>query len=431
MSSFIVLCTVIFIDVSITKLIILPHSNYQANFLELFVVLSLLFATSTAVVLFAIRKFISRNSRLFDSQIVRLNKCILLIYAIVIFLLIMLNSNILIENKYYLLLPIFITYLSYLTGLLFSGLLIIKYLKWYNREKEFTLLGYLITVGALFAFVLFSLSYFTNITSQDFDVVVLPKDIGSVIAFRNTFSNLFELYFNTSYIVCIISISIITFLVLRGYIKINRPLYFVLFSLPVIYVLVKYIPPVLNIITSIMINNPSFYGTLYTLFFSGTGPLTGFLFFLPMWFFSSKLKITEIKNFLWIASFGMLLFFTSNQEAPLQNKLFPPFGVVASAVTGLSLYLIFLGLISTVFYLTNVTSYKILVSKRLREDKFFRSITRSYFEEKLNHVINRAIENKLFPVEKRDELLKDEINLYVKEVKEMLLEKKDIGEKKP
>ena len=431
MLSFIVLSIVIFTDVSITKLIILPYLNYQANFLELFVVLSLFFVTSTCVVLFSIRKFITRNSHLFERKIVRLNKSILLIYAIVIILLTLLNSNILIENKYYLLLPIFITYLSYLTGLLFSGLLIIKYLKWYKKEKDSIILGYLITVGALFAFVLFSLSYFTYITSQDFDVVVLPKDIGSVIAFRNTFSNLFELYFNTSYILCIISISTITFLVLRGYVKINRPLYFILFSLPVIYVLVKYIPPVLNIIISLIINNPGFYGTLYTIFFSGTGPLTGFLFFLPMWFFSSKLKITEIKNFLWITSFGMLLFFTSNQEAPLQNKLFPPFGVIASAVTGLSLYLIFLGLISTVFYLTNVTSYKILVSKRLREDKFFRSVARSYFEEKLNHVINRAIENKLFSVEKRDELHQDEINLYVKEVKEMLLEKKSADEKKP
>jgi len=71
-----------------------------------------------------------------------------------------------------------------------------------------------------------------------------------------------------------------------------------------------------------------------------------------------------------------------------------------------------------------------LVSKRLRQDKFFRSIARSYFEEKLNHVVNRAIENKLFPVEKRDELHEDEINLYVKEVKEMLLEKKDVNDKK-
>ena len=274
MSTFVVLSSVIFIDVLITRLIIIPYLNYQANILELFVALSFLFITSTGVILFTFRKFIARNSHLFDSHIIRLNKSILIVYATVIILLILLNSNILIENEYYLVLPILITYLSYLTGLIFSGLLVIKFLRWYKRGNEFIILGYSVTVGALFAFILFSLSYFTYITWQDFDVVVLPKDIGSVIAFRNTFSNLFESYFNTSYILCIISISIITFLVVRGYSKINRPVYFIVFSLPVIYVLIEYIPPILNIIISIIINNPGFYGTLYTIFFSGTGPLT-------------------------------------------------------------------------------------------------------------------------------------------------------------
>ena len=195
-----------------------------------------------------------------------------------------------------------ITYTSYLFGLVFSGLIMIKFLKWYNREREVTILGYLITAGTLMAFILFSLSFFSYITSNDFSVVVKPKDISSVIAERNTFSNVFETYFNASYILCIISISTVTFFVLRGYVKINKAIYFVLFSLPVIYVLVKYIPPILNIIISIIMNDPIFYGTLYTIFFSGTGPLTGFLFLLPMWFFASSSEILKLKN-----SCGLLL----------------------------------------------------------------------------------------------------------------------------
>ena len=119
-------------------------------------------------------------------------------------------------------------------------------------------------------------------------------------------------------------------------------MYFALFSLPVLYVLFKYIPPAMTFVITIIMKDPIFYGTLYTLFFSGTGPLTGFLFFLPMWFFASKLRNPEIKRFIWLTSFGMLLFFTANQQPPLQNKLFPPFGLLSASITGsISLFDIF------------------------------------------------------------------------------------------
>lgn len=427
-SIFLVLTALIFVDVSVIKVVNVPFFQYQSNFMELFLIVSVSFLTCIIIVVFAIRKLILENSSIFDTQIKNISKVTSCIYILIVFLLASINYSILAEEKYFFFLLMVITYISYSLGLILSGLLMVKFLKWYYKEREYTLFGYLVTSGILLVFIIFSLSYFSFISAHDFAVVVLPKDIGSVIAERNTFNNMFEAYFNLSYIFCVVSISVVTFFIVRGYVEINKILYFVLFSLPVIYVLVKYIPPVLNFIISIIMIDPSFYGTLYTIFFSGTGILTGFLFFLPMWFFASKLKDIKIKKYLWITSFGMLLFFTSNQEPPLQTKLFPPFGIMSSAITGLSLYFIFLGIVSTALYLSNVTSYKTLVSKKLREDKIFRSIARSYFEDKLNPIVNSAIERQLYSVENRDELQQDELNLYLTEVKKILGEtRKDVG----
>ena len=203
----------------------------------------------------------------------------------------------------------------------------------------------------------------------------------------------------------------------------NPVLYFALFSLPVFYVLFKFIPPAMSFVITMIMNDPIFYGTLYTLFFSGTGPLTGFLFFLPMWFFAAKLRNPEIKRFIWLTSFGMLLFFTANQQPPLQNKLFPPFGLLSASITGLSVYLIFLGITSTAKYLSNVSAYRELISKKLREDKIFRSIARSSFEKELKPIVTSILEKNLFQVENRSEIPTSELNLYVSEVKKVLQEK--------
>lgn len=240
---------------------------------------------------------------------------------------------------------------------------------------------------------------------------------------RNIASNAFQTWFNISYILCIISISVISFFVLRDYLKMNYILYFALFSLPVFYALFEYIPFAMNMIISLIMSNPLFYGTLYTLFFSGTGPLTGFLFFLPMWLFAAKLRNSEIKKFMWLTSFGMLLFFTANQQPPLQNKLFPPFGLFSASITGLSVYLIFLGITSTAQYLSNVTAYRELISKKLREDKIFRSIARSAFENQLKPIVNIVLEKNLFPIEDGYDIPPSELNLYVSEVKRLLQSK--------
>ena len=252
----------------------------------------------------------------------------------------------------------------------------IRFFKWYRQDREFRILGYLITISALFALIVFSISYLLA-NPNDLNLKIKAGGIGYAIVMRGIVLNIFQNWFSISYILCIISISVISFFVLRDYIKMNSVLYFALFSLPVLYVLIKYIPPAMSLIVSVIIQDPLYYGTLYALFFSGTGSLTGFLFFLPMWFFASRLKNHEIKKFMLLTSFGMLLFFTANQEPPLQNKLYPPFGLLSASITGLSIYFLFLGITSTAKYLSDVTAYKELISKKLRQDKIFRSIARS------------------------------------------------------
>ena len=423
MASLISLTILVFIDSSFTKIIKIAHVPFEkSSFAPFFVGLSAGVVASVITTLYVTKKLVTENSRVSDKMLLISGKASFIIYIIIFALLMIIDYTLIVQNNYYYGLAVIMTYLSYFFGLAFCGLTIVKFLKWYQQDREFRVLGYLVTTSALFALLVFSISYFF-ISPNDLTLKINAGGIGYTILMRSIVSNIFQNWFTISYIVCIISISVVSFFVLRDYIKMNYVLYFALFSLPVLYVLFKYIPPAMSMVISVMMKDPLYYGTLYTLIFSGTGPLTGILFFLPLWLFSAKLRNPEIKRFLWLTSFGMLLFFTANQQPALQLKLYPPFGLLADSITGLSVYLIFLGFTSTAKYLSNVTAYRELISKKLREDKIFRSIARSSFEKELKPIVTRMLEKNLFPVENRSEITGNELNLYVSEVKKVLQEK--------
>ena len=66
-----------------------------------------------------------------------------------------------------------------------------------------------------------------------------------------------------------------------------------------------------------------------------------------------------------MTAFGILIFFTANQVPPLQQKFFPPFGVIAVSFTGFSVYLFFMGMYSNVIYLARSSQLKNVVLAEL------------------------------------------------------------------
>ena len=85
----------------------------------------------------------------------------------------------------------------------------------------------------------------------------------------------------------------------------------------------------------------------------------------------------SVKKYLLISALGMLLFFTINQYPPLQESLIPPFGVVSKSFIGLSCYLIFIGIYTTVTYLSRRNALTSIVLRELASDRLFGSFVRS------------------------------------------------------
>ena len=77
----------------------------------------------------------------------------------------------------------------------------VKFLKWYKQDREFRLLGYLITTSALFALMVFSISYF-SVNPSDLTLKIKPAGIGYAIVMRSIVLNVFQTWFTISYILC-------------------------------------------------------------------------------------------------------------------------------------------------------------------------------------------------------------------------------------
>ena len=205
---------------------------------------------------------------------------------------------------------------------------------------------------------------------------------------------------------------------MMNYLEKNRKILIVIYCIPLIYTVSIYYFSSFGheFITSLTMSNKIF-GTVYTILFTGTIPLTGVLFFIPLHLFSSKIKNNEIKRFSIMTAFGILIFFTANQVPPLQQKFFPPFGVIAVSFTGFSVYLFFMGMYSNVIYLARSSQLKNVVLAELYNDKFLRQIAKSEFEQDLRLVIDKFSKDVEIDTSYKTELKKEEIEKVIRNVR--------------
>jgi hypothetical protein len=138
--------------------------SFEKNsFAPFFVGLSVGVIASVITVLYVIKKLVTENSRISDKMLLFSGKASFIIYITIFALLIIIDYTLIAQNNYYYGMAVIMIYLSYFFGLTFCALTIIKFLKWYQQDREFRILGYLVTTSALFALIVFQFHIFLSI----------------------------------------------------------------------------------------------------------------------------------------------------------------------------------------------------------------------------------------------------------------------------
>ena len=118
-----------------------------------------------------------------------------------------------------------------------------------------------------------------------------------------------------------------------------------------------------------------------------------------------------------MTAFGILIFFTANQVPPLQQKFFPPFGVIAVSFTGFSVYLFFLGMYSKVIDLARSSQLKNVVLPELYNNEFLRQIAKSEFEQDLRFGIDKISKDVEIDTSYKTELKKQDVEKVIRDVR--------------
>jgi hypothetical protein len=158
--------------------------------------------------------------------------------------------------------------------------------------------------------------------------------------------------FNTTYLVSTIVSFIIswvaTAILLRHYSrKIGKILYWLVMSLPLVYFLSQFLS--LSSDQLLLFGDPISSIILLTLLFSLSRPIGGAVFGIAFLDTSRKIGDKAVRGYMLTSAFGFTLFFISSQiiGTALPISPLPPFGFPAVLFTGLSSYLMLVGIYSS------------------------------------------------------------------------------------
>jgi hypothetical protein len=234
---------------------------------------------------------------------------------------------------------------SYALAIAMMALLMKSFLSWFRTSKNFVILAYGISAAILVVHLGFTLLLAGTALSE------VPTEVRTGFS-RPPFFNPGSITFmldNIHDLSSILSFSMLwaaTVLLLHHYSRrVGRTKYWVVVTLPLLYFLSQFPALLLNTFDFLIEEDPFFYGYLLTLVFTLSKPVGGILFGIAFWIMSRSIPRTiAVRDYLTIAALGFVLLFISDQAIVLISIPYPPFGIAAVSIVGLSCYLIFIGI---------------------------------------------------------------------------------------
>jgi hypothetical protein len=241
------------------------------------------------------------------------------------------------------------TIISYSLAIVMLGILVQRFFFWFRSYRDYVVLFYGLSSSALLInaiiIFLFTITIYPNspgyiglhvanlqriITDPTQEFLNFAKTLSSVLAFM-------LMWLSTAV------------LLKRYYHKMGKLKYYVLTSIPLIFFVSQFPSLLTDIFGPLIISDPVFYGVLFTIIFFLSNPVGGIFFGIAFLTAARMIKENDlVRNYMFICSLGLILFFISNNAFTVWVNLpFPAFGLSSITYIGLSSYLILIGIYSS------------------------------------------------------------------------------------
>jgi hypothetical protein len=346
-----VIITVIIFDSIIVKLFSFSGTEPQSTpNVAIFILFSAIFGLSSTILLASMKKVVPRReSRLpltFRYHYVIILGTLVLTLAIMLLIILQL----IFLQQYSIDLLRVQTYLSHLSPVVFLSFLIFSFLRWLTIKRNTVILLYSISLFLVCVNLIISLIYLDSYFSSSHSAVVRALTIVSYVislggsSYTQSLSTAFDVLSLVSFL--FMWIATVALLSQFRY-KMGRLKFLLLMSIPLLYYLFPFQGYFGDVFFPLLVEAPVAFTIIYILIFSATKQVGAVFFGLTFWSASSLVYNERLSKSLLISSIGMAILFSSIELAPLQYRVYPPFGLVTEAYIPIGAFLLFVSIFTS------------------------------------------------------------------------------------
>ncbi|HET9774049.1 MAG TPA: hypothetical protein VFP25_03600 [Nitrososphaeraceae archaeon] len=347
----------IFTTVTVIDSTIVEFSSYSGVRIPIwlniaiFVIFSIIFLTSSPILLNYVRRIVSRDSH--QAMPLGLRYFHTIISATLIStgsILLIIIFQMFVLNKYSLNLLEAQTYISYISALVFLSFLIFLFAGWLISKRNYIIMIYTVAFSLISVNLVISLIYIESYFSFSVLRDVKPYPITSYVVnlpgspITESLSVVFDILSLSSFLLMWVATGI---LLSQYRHKMGRIKFFSLMSIPLIYYIFPFQNYFGDIFFLLLTSSPVIFSIIYVLIFSATKQVGALLFSLSFWTASSLVNHDRLYKSLLISSIGMVILFCSTEIAPLRSHVYPPYGLITEAFIPLGAYLLLVGIFTS------------------------------------------------------------------------------------
>jgi hypothetical protein len=364
-----------------------------------------------------VRNFVSLNKRYLHIM----HKAVMFTQLGIIALLLVILFEVTVTFRYHLILLEAVFLSSFFTSAFIMALLSSRFITWHRSTRGRLTLAYILASACLSLSAIIGVIYVLEQLSDSSDVVH-PKPFGEYAMHSETgdssLANTYTFLSALSFILLWLGSAFL----LQSYRKrLGTIKYWIIISVPLLYFLSQFEPFVLKILFSGSLTNPALFSILYVMIVLVSRPAGGILFGLSFIDVARKLQQPEVKSYMIISAIGLLLLLISFQAQVLITAPFPPFGILSVSFTGLSSYLIFIGIYSSAVSVSQDSRLRSSIRKSVEtEVNFIGNIGSAEMEKTITERVLKIGRNisKMMPEDTGivPSLTEQEIEEYIEEV---------------
>jgi hypothetical protein len=316
----------------------------------IFIAFSIVFAFSGILLVSCVKTITSKTTYRLPKNLRNFHYIIFVTLVVTIGLIAVTIFQIIVFNKYHILLLQLVTFISHVSALVFAIPLVFILVKWFKSRRNYIVLLYIITFSLVSTNIIVSLTYYEKILLRSNAIEIRQYSIATYVQsfFSMSADESLSAVYNVIFFMSFLVIWVATMALLNQYkYRLGKIKYYALTIIPLIYFIFPFHTYFANLLSPFVLDSPIAVSVIYTILFSASKQVGAFLFSLSFLIASTVVPKDSVKKSLLISCIGMTILFSSVEITPLQYKVLPPYGLITEAFIPLGAFLLLVGIFTS------------------------------------------------------------------------------------